>query len=106
MHDHVRSSFRNHPHFPQQFTVQFVHKDVEKYIDLDSPIQLLDRLSNNLLIIEDPSIKNDDREKVSDGDSSDVSKKVFCIFIKTYLTVSKVSQVLTVFGCQDHNSIR
>ena len=74
MHDHLRSSFRNHPHFPQQFTVPFLHKDAEKYIDLDSPIQLLDRLNNNLLIIEDPSIKNDDGEKVSDGDSSDISK--------------------------------
>ena len=74
-HD-LRSAFRNHPYFPQQFTVQFIHKDVEEYIDLDSPIQFFDRLNNNLLIIEDPSIKNDDGEEENDDDSSDISKQV------------------------------
>ena len=27
--DDVKSAFRNHSHFPQKFTVQFVHKDFE-----------------------------------------------------------------------------
>ena len=26
LHDDVKSAFRNYPHFPQQFTVQFVHR--------------------------------------------------------------------------------
>ena len=68
----VKSAFRNHSHFPQQFTVQFVHKDVEEYTDLDSPIQLLERFNNILLIIEDSSIKIDDGDKESDDDSSDI----------------------------------
>ena len=70
----VKSAFRNHSHFPEQFTVQFVHKDVEEYTDLDSPIQLLERFNNILLIIEDSSIKIDDGDKESDDDSSDISK--------------------------------
>ena len=70
----VKSAFRNHSHFPQQFTVQFVHKDIEEYTDLDSPIQLLERFNNILLIIEDSSIKIDDGDKESDDDSSDISK--------------------------------
>ena len=74
LYDDVKLAVRNHPHFPQQFTVKFVHKDVEEYIDLDSPIQLLEQFNNNLLITEDPSIKNDDGEKESDDDSSDISK--------------------------------
>ena len=106
MYDGVKSASRNHPHFPQQFAVQFVHKDVEEYIDLDSPIQLLERLNINLLIIEDPSIKNDDGDKESDDDSSNISLWVFCIFMKMYLSLSRVSLVLTVFGWQNHNSIR
>ena len=60
LYDDVKSAFRNQPNFPQQLTVQFVHKDVEEYIDLDSPIQLLKRLNSNFLIIEDLSYKNDD----------------------------------------------
>ena len=72
--DDVKSAFRNHSHFPQKFTVQYVHKDFEEYIDLDSPIQLLKWLNNNLLITEDASIKNDDEDKESDDDSSDISK--------------------------------
>ena len=74
LYDDVKLAFRNHPHFPQQFTIKFVHKDVEEFIDLDSPIQLLEQFNNNLLITEDPSIKNDDGEKESDDDSSDISK--------------------------------
>ena len=74
LYDDVKSAFRNHPHFSQKFTFQFVHNDVEEYIDLDSPMQLLDQLNNNLLIIENPSIKNDDEEKESDDNSSDISK--------------------------------
>ena len=70
----VKSAFRNHSHFPEQFTVQSVHKDVEEYTDLDSPIQLLERFNNILLIIEDSSIKIDDGDKESDDDSSDISK--------------------------------
>ena len=70
--DDVKSAFINHPHFPQQFTVQFAHKDVEEYIDLDSSIQLLEQFNNNLF--KDPSTKNDDRDKENDGDSSDISK--------------------------------
>ena len=70
MYHDVNLAFRNHPHFPKQFTVQFVHKDVEEYIDLDSPRQLFERLSNNLLIIEDSSIKNDDGDKESDDEIS------------------------------------
>ena len=74
LYEDVKSAFRNHPHFPQKFTFHFVHNDVEKYIDLGSPMQLLDQLYDNLLIIENPSIKNDDEEKESDDDSSDISK--------------------------------
>ena len=66
MHNDARSAFRNHLHFSQQFTVQFVHKDAEEYINLDSPIRLFDRLNTNLLIIVDPSIKKDDGEKEYD----------------------------------------
>ena len=28
LYDDVKSAFRNHPHFLQQFTVEFVHKDI------------------------------------------------------------------------------
>ena len=45
LYDDVKSAFRNHPHFPRQFTLKFVHKDVEEYIDLDSPIQLLEQFN-------------------------------------------------------------
>ena len=50
LYDVVKSAFRNHPHFLQQFTVEFVHKDFEEHIDLDSPIQLLETAKKLMMI--------------------------------------------------------
>ena len=40
---------------PQNFKIQFVHKEFDELIDLDSPIQLRERKSNELHIIVDAS---------------------------------------------------
>ena len=34
--------------FPKKFKVLYEDKDMEEYVDLDSPIQLMDRKSNKL----------------------------------------------------------
>ena len=40
------------------FTVQFLHKDFNDYVDLDSPIQLEDRKNNKLIVISNKSANN------------------------------------------------
>ena len=48
--------------FPQQFRLQFGHQNCNIFVDLDEPIQLIDRSSNVLNIIADD--KADDADKI------------------------------------------
>ena len=47
--DLVENAFKCLRNFPSNFKLQFMHKDVNELIDLDSPIQLYDRANNCLL---------------------------------------------------------
>ena len=48
LHDRIESVYKNVPGFPKKFKVLYEDKDMEEYVDLDSPIQLMDRKSNKL----------------------------------------------------------
>ena len=43
LYDRIQSVYKNVPGFPKKFKVLYEDKDMEEYVDLDSPIQLMDR---------------------------------------------------------------
>ena len=49
----IKEKFQTLPSFPKIFRVQYEDKDVETMIDLDSPIQLVNRSSNILTVMEE-----------------------------------------------------
>ena len=53
IYDKIKEKFQTQPNFPKIFRVQYEDKDAETMIDLDSPIQLLNRSSNILIVIEE-----------------------------------------------------
>ena len=66
LHDRIESVYKNIPGFPKKFKVLYEDKDMEEYVDLDSPIQLLNRKSNKLYIkSEDEENKQNPNEKTS-----------------------------------------
>ena len=54
----LKRSFRNFPNLPMIFRVQYEDKDVETMIDLDSPMQLVNRSSNILIVMEETPDSN------------------------------------------------
>ena len=48
LYDRIQSVYKNAPGFSKKFKVLYEDKDMEEYVDLDSPIQLMDRKSNKL----------------------------------------------------------
>ena len=51
------------PGFSWQFRLQFEHPDCNTFIDLDEPVQMIDRSSNILNVIADD--KADDADKIA-----------------------------------------
>ena len=51
--DKLKEKFQTLPNFPKIFRVQYEDKDVETMIDLDRPIQLVNRSSNILIVMEE-----------------------------------------------------
>ena len=54
--DLVAIAFKCQQNFPRNIKLQFMRKDVNELIDLDSPIQLYDRANNELLIIPEKQL--------------------------------------------------
>ena len=61
--EHFKDKIESCPRFPQQFRLQFEHQNCNIFVDLDEPVQLLDRSSNILNVIADD--KADDADKVA-----------------------------------------
>ena len=60
--ENVKDKIESCNGFPQQFRLQFGHQNCNIFLDLDEPIQLIDRSSNFLNIIADD--KADDADKI------------------------------------------
>ena len=66
LYDRIKNVYKNESGFPKRFKVMYEDKDMEEYVDLDSPIQLMDRKSNKLYIkSEDEGNKENSNEKAS-----------------------------------------
>ena len=66
MYDRIKNVYKNESGFPKRFKVMYEDKDMAEYVDLDSPIQLMDRKSNKLYIkSEDEGSKENSKEKAS-----------------------------------------
>ena len=66
LYDRIKNVYKNESGFPKRFKVMYEDKDMEEYVDLDSPIQLMDRKSNKLYIkSEDEGSKENSNEKAS-----------------------------------------
>ena len=61
--ENVKDKIESCPGFPQQFRLQFEHQDCNIFVDLDEPVQLIDRSSNILNVIADD--KADDADKIA-----------------------------------------
>ena len=48
LYDRIQNVYKNVPGFPKELKVLYEDKDMEEYVDLDLPIQLMDRKSNKL----------------------------------------------------------
>ena len=53
IYDKLKEKFQTLPNFPKIFRVQYEDEDVETMIDLDRPIQLVNRSSNILIVMEE-----------------------------------------------------
>ena len=53
IYDKLKEKFQTLPNFPKIFRVQYEDKDVETMIDLIRPIQLVNRSSNILIVMEE-----------------------------------------------------
>ena len=49
----VKDKIESCPGFPQKFRLQFEHQDCNILVDLDEPVELIDRSSNILNVIAD-----------------------------------------------------
>ena len=49
----IKEKFQILPNFPKIFRVQYEDKDLETMVDLDSPIQLVNKSSNILIVMEE-----------------------------------------------------
>ena len=59
----VKEEFESCSGFPQQFRIQFEHQAFDIFVDLDEPVQPIDRSSNILNVIADD--KADDADKIA-----------------------------------------
>ena len=83
--ENFKDKFESCPGFPQQFRVQYEHQDCDIFLDLDKPVELIDRSSNILNVIADE--KRDDTDKVASIISefgSDDTVWVVCAFLHCY----------------------
>ena len=63
--DVIKTAFKNLLTFPQQFKTLYEDEDVNEFLDLDSPIQLLDRKSNKVIVLsENPEQKKENTERL------------------------------------------
>ena len=62
--------------FPEAFCVQFNHKEVDDYVNLDSPIQPVDRADNNLLIIPELNSSLQNNTEIKKREESDKNDAV------------------------------
>ena len=60
--ENVKDKIESYPGFPQ-FRLQFEHQDGNIFVDLDEPVQMIDRSSNILNVIADD--KADDADKIA-----------------------------------------
>ena len=72
LYDRIKNVYKNVSGFLKRFKVLYEDKDVQEYVDLDSPIQLMYRKSNKLLIKreykknkENPNEKTSSRYDIS-----------------------------------------
>ena len=61
--ENVKDKFESCPGYPQQFRVHFEHQGCDIFVDLDEPVQLMDRSSNILNVIADE--KADEADKIA-----------------------------------------
>ena len=61
--ENVKDKFESCPGYPQQFRVHFEHQGCDIFVDLDEPVQLMDRSSNILNVIADE--KADEADKTA-----------------------------------------
>lgn len=62
--DAIKIAFKNMLTFPQQFKILYEDEDMNEFVDLDSPIQLLDRKSNKVIVrSENPELKKENTER-------------------------------------------
>ena len=50
LYEGIKNVYKNESGFRKRFKVMYEDKDMEEYVDLDSPVQLMDRNSNKLYI--------------------------------------------------------
>ena len=80
--DLVENAFKCLRNFPSNFKLQFMHKDVNELIDLDSPIQLYDQGNNEFLITPENTVATSVPSRDEDeSDLSDHSTYVSCIYL-------------------------
>ena len=61
--ENVKDKFESFPGYPHQFRVHFEHQGCDIFVDLDEPVQLMDRSSNILNVIADE--KADEADKIA-----------------------------------------
>ena len=61
--ENVKDKFESCPGYPQQFRVHFELQGCDIFVDLDEPVQLMDRSSNILNVIADE--KADEADKIA-----------------------------------------
>ena len=61
--ENVKDKFESCPGYPQQFRVHFEQQGCDIFVDLDEPVQLMDRSSNILNVIADE--KADEADKIA-----------------------------------------
>ena len=61
--ENVKDKIESCPGYRQQFRLQFEHQECNIFVDLDKPVQLIDRSSNILNVITND--KEDDADKIA-----------------------------------------
>ena len=59
IYDDVALKFSNCPIFPRRIKLQYEDKEVNNFIDLDSPVQLDQRKSNRINVLEEDTRDTD-----------------------------------------------
>ena len=65
--ENIKDKCKSCPGFPQQFRLKFEHQDCDIFVDLDEPVQLIDRSSNILNVLADE--KADGADKIASIES-------------------------------------